>query len=291
LLGLRAGKTRQGNHYYQDELPGTDYEGYTDDIISKNVVTPRIGIVFKPKTNLSIYASWSKGYEINSPDLFAENYAEFLNPPPTLSSQVELGAKASVINNTLGISFTIFQIDKHDPYGFTYIDSAGIINYDKYNVYYQGHHRSRGIELDVDGKINKSLSVTLGAAYTHTRIIEDPGYPTGNQLPNAPRFTGNCWLNYDAQGKLKGLSFGAGVFYKGEFYSSISNDPTLLVPSNYTLDVSAGYRWKNLGLQLNISNLTNRISYLNPWAYIIYDVQPLRRAVITLSYRFTKREK
>ena len=66
LLGVRAGQTIQGNHYFQDELAGTSYEGYTDDIVKINVVTPRVGLVYKPKRNMSIYGSYSEGYEINS---------------------------------------------------------------------------------------------------------------------------------------------------------------------------------------------------------------------------------
>ncbi|HEY0273747.1 MAG TPA: TonB-dependent receptor, partial [Chitinophaga sp.] len=292
LAGIRAGRTRQGNHYFQDKLAGTAYEGYQDDIVSKNVITPRVGLVYKPQTNLSLYASWSKGYEINSPDVFAQNYAAFSNPPPTYSTQWEAGAKASLLQSRLGASFTLFRIDKRDPYGYTYIEDAdGNIDYDKYNVYYQGHHRSEGIELDIDGKISNTLSVTAGAAYTDTRVVEDPGYPAGNQLPNAPRYTGNVWLNYDPAGRLKGLSLGAGFFYKGKFFSSITNDPGLIVPSNYTIDIAAGYTYKQFGAQLNVTNLTNRISYLNPWAFLMYDVQPLRRAVLTLSYHFVKTPK
>lgn len=291
LLGFRAGNTKQGNDYFQGHLIGTGYRGYKDDIINKFVFIPRIGLVYKPQKDLSLYASWSKGYEVNSPDIFSQNYQEFAHPPATISTQIELGSKASLLHSGLGVSLTLFRIDKHDPYGFTYLtDSAGNVNYDKYNVYYEGHHRSEGIELDIDGKLTKNLSVTAGAAYTKTKVIEDPGYASGNQLPNAPKYTGNCWLNYDAEGKLSGLSFGAGIFYKDKFFSFIDNDPSLVIPANYTIDVSAGYKWKGLGLQINVSNITNRVSYLNPWAYILYDVQPLRRAVVTLSYQFTKKK-
>ncbi len=72
-----------------------------------------------------------------------------------------------------------------------------------------------------------------------TKAIEDPGYHSGNQFPNAPKFTGNCWLDYDATGSLSGLSLGTGIFYKNKLFNFISNDPSLVIPSNYTLDVSA----------------------------------------------------
>ncbi len=287
LVGVRAGLTTQGNQYKADELPGTDYEGYEDDLVTVNVLTPRIGLVYKPKEWASVYASYAQGYEVNSPDIFALNYLEFSNPPATRSAQVELGTKASILQNRLGLSLTLFQIDKKDPYGFVYLDPANP-NYDEYNVYYDGHHRSRGIELDVDGKLTPWLSVTAGAAYTDTEVLEDPGYPSGNRLPNAPRYTGNIWLNFEPVQHLKGLTLGAGYFYKNRFFSSINNDPNLEVPNSFTIDLAAGYQFKRFGAQLNVTNITNQVNYLNPWVFNLFEVQPLRRFVLTLSYKFQR---
>ncbi|WP_345950689.1 TonB-dependent receptor [Mucilaginibacter sp. PAMB04274] len=287
LLGLRAGKTRQGNHYYQDELPGTVYEGYTDNIISKNVLTPRVGLVYKPQTWISYYGSYSKGFEINSPDIFATNFEQYATPPATSSTQVEFGTKANLLNNSLGVTLSIYEINKHNPYGYVYLDAVNP-NYDEYNVYYQGHHRSCGVELDMDGKLSPALSITAGAAYTQTRVIEDPGYPTGNRLPNAPKYTANGWLNYEPVKLLKGFNFGAGVFYKDSFFSSLTNDANLKIPASYTVDVAAGYKFKQISAQLNVMNLTNQVSYLNPWQFNLFDVRPLRQFVVTLNYRISK---
>ncbi|MBU6340046.1 MAG: TonB-dependent siderophore receptor [Bacteroidetes bacterium] len=284
MLGLRAGLTTQGNHYIQAELPGTNYEGYKDDLITKKVLSPRIGLVFRPVSWASYYTSYSQGYEVNAPDLFAQNYSTFANPPATRSAQVEAGIKASLVKNQLGVSITGYQIDKRDPYGFVYLDPQNP-NYDEYNVYYDGHHQSRGIEIDLDGKISPWLSLTAGAAYTSTKVISDPGYPRGNRLPNAPRYTGNVWLNFEPQKHAKGFSLGAGYFYKDKFFSSLNNDPNLEVRRSQSIDVAAGYQFKGIGIQLNVTNLTNRVNYLNPWIFNLFDVQPLRRIVFTLTYK------
>lgn len=287
LFGLRAGRTRQGNHYYESKLAGTVYEGYTDNIISKFVLTPRIGIVYKPRPWTSFYASFSKGYEINSPDIFAKNYKEFASPPATLSNQLEFGSKTNFLEDNLGITLSLFQIDKHNPYGYVYLDQQNP-NYDEYNVYYWGHHRSRGIELDADGKISSVLSVTAGAAFTRTKVVKDLAYPAGNLLPNAPKLTGNIWLNYEPSNKWKGISAGAGFFYKGNFFSGIANNPDFEIPRSYTLDLALGYKFKVIGIQLNAMNVTNRISYLNPWQFNLFDVKPLRQLIVTLSYKIDK---
>lgn len=287
LLGVRAGQTKQGNHYFQEELIGTAYEGYTDYIVKKNVISPRIGLVYKPKRNVSLYGSYSEGYEINSPDIFAQNYLEFSTPPATLSSQTEVGTKLNLLKDNLGISLSVFQINKRNPYGFVYLNPEDP-NYDEYNVYYQGHHRSQGIEIDIDGKIYKTLSLTAGFAYTDATIITDPGYETGNRLPNAPQYTGNVWLNFEPMQKLKGLTLGSGVYYKDKFFSGIDNNPDLEIPASYTIDAAIGYKYKQFGAQVNITNLTNQINYSNPWVFNLFEVRPLRRVVLTLTYKFQK---
>jgi iron complex outermembrane receptor protein len=284
LLGLRLGRTAQGNHYFQDQLSGTEYVGYQDDIISKNVLTPRLGFVYKVKPSTSLYFSYSKGYEINTPDIFARNYTQFASPPATMSSQVELGTKMNLLSNRVGLTASIFEINKTNPYGYLYLDPENP-KFDEYEVYYDGHHRSRGIELDVDGKLAQTLSVTAAAAYTRTKVTEDPGYPDGNVLPNAPKLTGNIWLNFEPKQAWKGFSVGAGIFYKDKFFSSLENNPNLEIPASYTLDAAIGYVYKRIGLQLNVSNVTNQISYLNPWQFNLFDVRPPRQFILGLSYR------
>jgi iron complex outermembrane receptor protein len=290
MLGCRFGNTQQGNDYLESELSGTGYEGYSDDFVDRNVFTPRIGLVYKPIKKVSIYASYAQGYEINSPDVFALNYADFSTPPATMSSQFELGTKTGLFDNKLGFTLCMFQIDKLNPYGFVYIDPENP-NYDEYNVYYEGHHRSRGAEIDVDGKIIPSLALTLGAAYTSTSVIEDPGYPSGNRLPNAPLFAGNVWLNFEPEKKLKGCSLGLGYFYKDKFFSGINNDPMLEIPASYTMDAALGYSTNSWGIQVNVSNITNQVNYSNPWIFNLFEVRPLRRTVITLNYTFDKKNR
>ena len=109
--------------------------------------------------------------------------------------------------------------------------------------------------------------------------------------PNAPKITGNIWLNYEPSVKMKGFSLGFGAFYKDKFYSNINNDSDLEIPSSFTIDAAIGYKIKQFGLQLNVSNLTNEVNYSNPWIFNMFEVRPLRRAVLTLSYKLDKKER
>ncbi|MEJ2880987.1 TonB-dependent receptor [Pedobacter sp. GR22-6] len=285
--GIRASSTVQGNRYLQDQIMGSPYEGLPDDIVEKFMLIPRLGLIYKPRLNHSIYISYAQGVEVNSPDIFARNYLEFANPPATVSDQLELGLKSSLISNRLGMTLAVFAINKKRPYGYVYLDSEHP-NFDEYTVYYQGHHRSQGMELEMDGKIFAFLTLNGGMAFTSTKVIHDPGYPAGNLLPNAPKFSFNYWINYEHPRYLKGLSVGTGMFYKGKFYPGIDNNPQLLMTPTYSWDASAAYQGKQIGIQLNVMNLTNQISYLNPWQFNLFDVKPLRQVVVTLSYKWRK---
>jgi iron complex outermembrane receptor protein len=285
--GARLGTTSQGNEYLQKEAIGTTYEGQRDDVTEKLMFIPRFGLIFKPADNYSIYSSFSKGFEVNSPDIFAKNYLEYASPPATTSEQVEFGIKTSFLANRFGMTLAVFTINKEKPYGYVYVDRENP-NFDEYNVYYQGHHRSQGIELEMDGRIFSFISVTGGAALTSTRVVYDPGYPTGNRLPNAPRFSFSYWINYEHPKFLRGFNASTGVFYQGNFYSGIDNNPNLFMQPACTWDAAIGYQNKRWGAQINVMNITNSISFLNPWQFNLFDVKPPRQITVTLNYKLGK---
>ena len=97
-----------------------------------------------------------------------------------------------------------------------------------------GNVRSRGIELDVSGRVNDNLSLIGNYAHTQTKILdfadENPNllpyvYPNisalsvsdrGNWWPNVPPNSGSIWAKYDWNGYLakEGASFGLGARYE-----------------------------------------------------------------------------
>ena len=79
-------------------------------------------------------------------------------------------------------------------------------------------------------------------------LISDPGYSSGNLLPNAPKFNANGWLNFEPC---------------------------------YTLDAALGFKHNAAGIRINVMNITNQSSYLNPWQFNLFDVRPLRQFVLT----------
>lgn len=282
MLGLRFNRTSRGTKFTAAEPKP---ENYKDDI--QEPFSPRVALLVKPVKWLSVYGSFTKSYEQNGWDALTNLILKTTN-----AKQVEAGVKASLLNERLGIGLSIFQIDKKDIVGYVFgLDQAPDFPHLFYNDYYKwamyqgGHHRSRGIELDVNGKITKQLSVNLATSLIDATVVDDPAFKAGNQLEGNAKQTLNIWLNYTLdKGALKGMDFGYGFFYKGRFYSATDNLEEQEVKSYWSMDASVGYTWKNFFTRLNVSNFTDKEGYLARSG--LYEPLWKRRAVLSIGVKF-----
>jgi iron complex outermembrane receptor protein len=282
LLGFRYNHYNSGTRFDNE---ADEWDGYAP--VKVNPLNPRLGVVFKPKTWLSIYGSYSQGYEVNGfdwiqPDLLLEN---------TESEQVEFGIKGDILKERLGITLAVFNINKSNVYSWAYADEPPSIDYiswtpndGSYFTYYAPQYRSRGIELDINGKITNNLNINANAAFIQAEIVEDPFAEKGNWLPNQPRESFSIWANYKFTQFLKGLEIGYGAFYKGKFYADILNEASNQTRSVLTMDASVAYQLKNVRFQANITNLTDERYWLG--AYSTWEPQWVRRAILGVSVKF-----
>ncbi len=291
LLGARYNVTSTGNKY---DAPADAPDGYAAPV--DRLVSPRVGLVVKPRRWLSLYGSYAESYEMNGPD--------WIDPTivigPTAADQVEAGAKASLLGDRLGVTLSAFRIAKQGIYGYVdtetrpsfptvAFDSAG-----KYATYQGGTHRSRGVELDVNGRLAGTLTVNATASLIDARVVQDPAYAAGNRLEGAAREIANLWLHYTVPARvlpaagplarLAGLELGWGGFYRGRFYQTTVNDPDNLVGAFRSMDVTLGYRFGGVRARLNVSNVTNAVGYTSSFG--VYEPLWVRRALLSLSTTF-----
>jgi iron complex outermembrane receptor protein len=282
LLGARYNISRQG-----DEFDNKEDEPDGHIIPVDKLISPRVGLVYKPIQILSIYGSYSQSYEMNGQD--------WINPgiliAPTDASQMEFGVKTSLLEDRLGITVSAFQIDKKNIYGWVYSDAPPTFDYVSWSAdyggwatYRGGHHRSKGVELDVNGKIFDALTINATYAYVDARVVSDPAYESGLELRGNARNSGSLWLNYAFKNKIKGLELGYGVFYKDKFFLTTDNNPEELVDSYYSMDASIAYSFKNVTTRFNVSNLTNNIGYIGSFG--VYEPLWVRRAMLSLAVKF-----
>ncbi|MEM9245843.1 MAG: TonB-dependent siderophore receptor, partial [Cyanobacteria bacterium P01_F01_bin.153] len=173
--------------------------------------TPRLGVVYQPSDNISLYASYSRSF---IPNLARTVEGDFLEPEE--GEQFEVGAKAELLDDKLSISVALFNLDKEnvataDPNnpGFSILSKA---------------QRSRGVELDIIGEILPGWNIVANYAYLDTEITDEDDRNFGNRFFNAPEHVANLWTTYEIQaGSLKGLRIGGGFNYVSQRFGNFAN--------------------------------------------------------------------
>ncbi|MEH2279435.1 MAG: TonB-dependent siderophore receptor [Nostoc sp.] len=206
--------------------------------------SPRVGFVYKPIPPVSLYASYSESFFQNIGTTFEGNLFE-----PSRGTQYEVGVKADFFSGKLSSTLALYQLTQ-----------SNILTTDPNHLNYSiatGEQRSRGIELNVTGKILPGWNVIASYAYTDGQVTKDSNLSTiGNQLVNVPENSASLWTTYTfAKGNLQGLGFGLGLFYVGDRQGDLSN--SFSVPSYLRLDAAVYYRLDRLRFALNLKNLSD----------------------------------
>jgi iron complex outermembrane recepter protein len=101
---------------------------------------------------------------------------------------------------------------------------------------------------------------------------KDTNLPEGHLLESVPRHGASLWTTYEIQqGDLKGLGFGAGIFYVGDRIANIS-DPFIL-PSYIRTDAVISYKQNNWSAALNFKNIFN-VKYYETNGFFIFPQAP-----------------
>ncbi|MBG1258445.1 TonB-dependent siderophore receptor [Nostoc commune] len=219
---------------------------------SDTVFSPRVGLVFKPIENISLYASYSQSFKpvAGRTRIFNEETGEFDNGDPfepERGVQYEVGVKANLLGDRVSTTLAFYNLERSN------IAAQGLN--DPLSQFQIGKQRSRGIELDVAGEILPGWNLTASYAYTDTEVLEDsrPEF-LGRQLQNAPKNAFGLWTTYELQsGSLKGLGVGLGIFNQGERQGDLLN--TFTLPSYWRTDASLFYRRDNFRAGINFQNL------------------------------------
>ena len=203
--------------------------------------TPRVGIVYQPIEEISLYANFARSFRPNTGTTVS---GEFLEPEQ--GTQYEAGVKAELFDGRVSTTLAFYQITK-----------ANLATTDPNNADFAiavGEQRSQGIELDVIGEILPGWNIIASYSYIDAEITQDNVFEVGNRLVNVPKHSASLWTTYEVQsGGLRGLGFGAGLFYVGERAGDLDN--TYEVPSYIRTDAAVYYRRDRWKVGLNFRNL------------------------------------
>jgi iron complex outermembrane receptor protein len=220
--------------------------------------SPKAGVVFTPLPFISVYGSYSEGMGSNNFGFSATG-----GPlSPETSQQWEWGVKSELFDKRVTASLAFYELTKQN---------VAVLAGDGSTLGTIGEARSRGVELDVAGKITDELSVIATYAYTDARYTKTAvgDDHLGRHLPGAAPSAGSFWAKYEfQQPELRGLSVGAGVFAASDRAGDKSySNYYYTLPAYARVDLMAAYKFDYLGktvtAQLNIDNVNN-VRYFAP---------------------------
>jgi len=247
------------------------------------------GIVYKIKPYASVYASYgtstspvgmgaNSGNQENGNNLAAGN--EDLKPERSRS--VEIGTKWDVLED-LALTAAIFKTQKTDA------RVPGAVAGTFTNA---GEVEVKGFEVGATGQLTEKLQVFGGYTYLDSEqknktavagAVGDFGAANnGNEMPGIAKNSASLWTTYYV---LPNLKVGGGAFYSDKVYANPAN--SAYVPSYVRWDAMANYKIdKNLSLQLNLQNLTDKRYYNATYTNHFALIAPGRLAFVSLNFDY-----
>lgn len=263
LVSSSTSGVRSTSAYLQDQIElapylqiiaGVRYDRFAIDALNQlstvrtartdAMWSPRLGLIVKPRTNVSLYASYAKSFLPQSGDQFTTLDASYQALAPEAFRNFEVGAKWDI---TAALSFTAaaFQVDRNNTRANDPVTG---------NVVLTGSSRVRGAEAGLAGRIAAGWQVSLGYTYQQGELrTATTAAPAGRKLDKLPAHQFAAWTRHDL---TRRLALGLGLVHQSSQFATISN--AVRLPAFTRIDAAAYYSLTDRAvLQLNVENLTD----------------------------------
>ncbi|MFT4104023.1 MAG: TonB-dependent siderophore receptor [Burkholderiaceae bacterium] len=220
--------------------------------------SPRIGVIWQPVREHSIYASWSKSFSpYGGRGLLSVDTSStaVYDADPQFSRQIELGVKSDWLQGGLSTQVALYELEH---YNIRYRPDP--VN-DPFNWAVRGAERSRGIEFSAAGRLARHWYVRGGVSLMSAKVVDDAGTPAnaGKYLMNTAKRNGNLFVRYAPASDWYGE---VGVTYTSARYLNAAN--TSVLPGYVRWDALLGWRNKAWTVTAAISNLLDREYWRSP---------------------------
>lgn len=216
------------------------------EIYDSEALTGRIGLLYEMANGFSPYVSYSTSFEPVT-QVPATGQDPF---DPTEGRQFEIGVKWANTDESLTVTAAAYDLRQ-----------TNILKYDEATARYRqvGEIKSRGFELEAQGRVSDAFSLVAGYSYNDSRISKstDPD-EAGTHNDRVPRHQASLWGKYDFG---NGWDAALGLRYVGK---SWARGNAFTVPGVTLVDAAVGYnigaldrRYEGLRAQLNVTNLTD----------------------------------
>ena len=242
IVGLRVDGFNAG---VTNKRTATDFA--SDDAL----VSPRVGLIYKPILPLSLYGSYSLTYLPRAGEQLSSLSLSNQALDPEKFRNYEVGAKWDV-SPALAFTAAVYRLDR-----------GNVVVPDPTNPALSAlvdAQRTGGLEIEINGNITPEWSVAGGYAYQDGEITRSISATAqaGAALAQLPRHSFSVWNKYEFTGRLAAA---LGVISRSDVFTSTDN---LVVLPEWTRVDGAVYYNVTSGVraQFNIENLFDQRYYL-----------------------------
>ncbi|MFZ6781288.1 catecholate siderophore receptor Fiu [Undibacterium sp. Ji83W] len=221
-----------------------------------NLVNFKLGALYKPTKDSSVYASYSTSKQPPGGSNFAlsASASSAANPKfdPQETKNMEIGTKWDLLDQKLSFTAAIYR---------TEVSNEVVQNLTDLLYYQTGKKRVQGVELGVTGAVNRNWLVSAGYTRMDTSVESGPLVTASgiNNLSYTPKQSFTAWTSYQLP---MGIKIGGGARFVDALLRG--TDGAVGTPAKteayWVFDSMASYAInKNIDLQLNINNIADKV--------------------------------
>ena len=211
-----------------------------DDLIS-----PRVGLVYKPIEPLSLYASYSNSFMPRAGEQLSSLSLNTAALDPEEFKNYEVGAKWD-IRPALSLTAAGYRLDRENVAVATNVPGVSEL--------VKGQ-RTEGVEIGFSGELTEHWKIIAGYAYQDSENLL-----TQKEIASVPRNSASLWNRYDFN---PSIGLGLGVVHQSSQFAAIrTSATTTLLPAFTRVDAALFFRATDrLEFQVNVENLFNTVYF------------------------------
>ncbi len=267
---------------YDNHLDSTAFSGAPDSKNNFAALTPKIGLMYNFKKNLSAYANYSQGFV---PPQVSELYRGVTVPTlqPAVFNNYEIGFLYTFLKEKATLDIALYRLD-----GLNEILSVQQPSGDYANEN-AGKTRHEGIEYGLNIQPHKTVHFRFSgtnAVHEFLEYSEKGNDYSGNEMPNAPKWIANSEITYKPS-QIPNFRIGLEWQHMGPYFMDSQN--TLSYDGFDVFNLRLGYSIKGFEIWTNIMNIADNVYAVraskSAWGQSYNPGDP-RTFTIGLSYQF-----
>ncbi|HEX6772033.1 MAG TPA: TonB-dependent siderophore receptor [Acidobacteriaceae bacterium] len=216
-----------------------------------NKWSPRVGLLFQPRTWSTLYVSYSRNFDPSGEGLNLATNNAGLEPERT--QNYEGGAKFSSFGDRLISTVAVYDLDRDN------IKTPNPSNPNQ--LILAGEQRTLGASLSFQGSVTQRWMVYGGYAYQDAVVTKSHasfnGVPFQGKRPyDIPLHSGSIWSTYRF---ANGWGAGGGVYFNTDSFAYTDN--TVELPGYTRLEAMVFYHRQHMEFDGHLQNLTNARYY------------------------------